>query len=109
MAQNSTKVQTQIRRMCPKRSEDIQRYRNSFVLKYPFEFHTIKIAPYTSDEIFVSSDGTGFNQNRFQSGLELELTKYVKADISYMMQQARGKNDKWSEANVLWTKSKVAF
>ncbi len=88
---------------------DSMRYRNKFALKYPFDFHTIKIAPYTSDEIFVSSDGTGFNQNRFQSGLEFELTKYVKADISYMLQSIRGKGDKWSEANVLWTKIKVSF
>ena len=89
--------------------DDSMRYRNRVVLKYPFDFHTIKIAPYTSDEIFVSSDGTGFNQNRFQSGLEFELTRYVKADISYMLQSMRGKGDKWSEANVLWTKIKVAF
>jgi hypothetical protein len=89
--------------------EDSMRYRNRFMLKYPFSFHAIKIAPYTSDEIFVSSDGTGFNQNRFQSGLEFELTKYVKTDIAYMMQSARVKGDKWTEANVLWAKIKVAF
>lgn len=88
---------------------DSMRYRNRFALKYPFYSHTIKISPYTSDEIFVSSDGTGFNQNRFQSGLEFELTKHVKADISYILQSMRGKGDKWSEANVLWTKIKVAF
>lgn len=89
--------------------DDSVRYRNRFVLKYPFDFHTIKIAPYTSDEIFVSSDGTGFHQNRFQSGLEFELTRYVKADISYMMHSIRGKGDKWAKANVLWTKLKIAF
>jgi len=89
--------------------EDQIRYRNRFVIKYPFDFHKIKIAPYTSDEIFVSSDSTGYNQNRFQSGLEFELTNYVKADISYMMQSIRGKGDKWTEANVLWTKIKISF
>ena len=89
--------------------EDSMRYRNKFTLKYPFDFHTIKIAPYTSDEIFVSSDGMGFSQNRFQSGLEFELTKYVKADIAYMLQSIRGKGDKWYEANVLWTKIKIMF
>ena len=89
--------------------DDSMRYRNRFMLKYPIEFHSIKIAPYTSDEIFVSSDGTGFHQNRFQSGLEFELTKNVKADIAYMMQTSRVKSDKWSETNVLWTKIKVSF
>lgn len=88
---------------------DSMRYRNRFMLKYPIALGRIKVAPYTSDEIFISSDGTGYNQNRFQSGLELELTKNLKADIAYMMQSTRVKGDKWSEANVLWTKLKVAF
>ena len=88
---------------------DQARYRNKFLLKYPFEFKGLKIAPYTSDEIFVSSNGRGFNQNRFQSGLEIELNKYVKLDISYMLQSVRGKGDKWYEANVLWLKNKVSF
>jgi hypothetical protein len=90
-------------------ADDQIRYRNRFTVKYPIAFHSIKIAPYISNEIFVSSNGTGYNQNRFQSGLEFELTKYVKADLSYMMQQVRIKNDKWKEANVLWAKLKIAF
>ena len=88
---------------------DQARYRNRFTLKYPFDFRSIRIAPYISDEIFVSSNGTGFNQNRFQSGIELELTKYVKFDISYMLQSLRSKGDKWYEANALWLKNKIAF
>jgi hypothetical protein len=88
---------------------DQVRYRNRFVLKYPFEFKGMKIAPYTSDEIFISSNGRGFNQNRFQSGVEVELTKYVKFDISYMLQSTRGTGDKWYEANVLWLKNKISF
>ena len=88
---------------------DQVRYRNRFMLKYPVDFKTMAIAPYTSDEIFVVSNGRGFNQNRFQSGLEIGLTKYVKADISYMLQSLRGKDNKWYVANVLWLKGKIAF
>ena len=88
---------------------DQARYRNRFMLKYPIDFKKIIIAPYISDEIFVSSNGSGFNQNRLQTGIELGLTKYVKIDISYMSQQIRGLNDKWNEANVLWLKSKISF
>lgn len=88
---------------------DHVRYRNRFTLKYPFEFKGMKIAPYTSDEIFIVSNSRGFNQNRFQSGLEIELTKYVKFDVSYMQQQMRGKGDKWYSANVLWLKNKIVF
>lgn len=88
---------------------DQVRYRNRFALKYPFEFKGIKIYPYTSDEIFISSNGRGFNNNRFQSGLEIELTKYVKFDVSYMLQSTRGNKDKWYDANVIWLKNKISF
>jgi hypothetical protein len=88
---------------------DQVRYRNRAAIKFPFQFKTLVIAPYTSDEIFVSSNGTGFNHNRFQSGLEVGLTKYVKADISYMLASSRIKGDKWSNANVLWLKARIAF
>jgi hypothetical protein len=85
------------------------RYRNRFALKYPMEFRGIKFIPYSSDEIFISSNGTGFNQNRFESGLELELTKYVKLSASYMFQSIRVTGNKWYTANVLWLKDKIAF
>lgn len=88
---------------------DSARYRNRFVLKYPFDFQHIKVWPYVSDEIFIESNGRGFNMNRFQPGLEFELTKYVKFDISYMRQSSRGSGNKWSEANVLWNKVKITF
>ncbi len=90
-------------------ADDQVRYRNRFLLKYPFNFDTTTIAPYTSDEIFVVSSGRGFNQNRFQSGLEFGVMKYVKADISYMLQSLRVQGDKWVTANVLWTKIKIMF
>lgn len=90
-------------------ADDQVRYRNRFLLKLPFEYRKITIAPYTSDEIFISSNGTGFNQNRFESGLEFVLTKYVKGSVAYMAQQIRVKDDKWREANVLWLKAKISF
>lgn len=85
------------------------RYRNRFLLKYPMEFRKMTVAPYTSDEIFVSSNGTGWNQNRFESGLEFGLTKHARASVSYMLQSIKGKNDKWYEANVLWLRGKISF
>ena len=88
---------------------DQVRYRNRFMLKYPIDFKKIVIAPYISDEIFVSSNGSGFNQNRFQPGIEFGLTKYVKTDIAYMMQSAKLYDHKWARANVLWLKLKIAF
>lgn len=89
--------------------EDFLRYRNKFLLKFPVDFARIKILPYLSDEIFVSSNATGYNENRFSSGLEFELTKYVKTDFYYMLKNNRIKDDKWSCANVLGTKIKIVF
>lgn len=90
-------------------ADDHVRYRNRFMLKHPFDFKTMKISPYISDEIFLSSNGRGFNQNRLEQGLDFDITKYVTAGISYMLQSVRGKGNKWSKANVLWFKLKIVF
>ena len=89
--------------------DDFIRYRNKFTLKIPFDFKNIKVSPYASDEIFIASDSTGFNENRFFSGVEFGLTKYVKADLYYMFKSNRIKDSKWNSANVLGTKIKIAF
>jgi hypothetical protein len=89
--------------------DDFIRYRNKFTLKLPLDFAKLKIAPYVSDEIFVVSTGDGFNENRFFTGAELELTKYVKADIYYLLKSKLVSGDKWKDANVLGGKLKIAF
>ena len=89
--------------------EDSVRYRNKFGIKLPLDFLKIKVSPYASDEIFITSDSTGFNENRFSSGLEFGLTKYVKADIYYMFKSNKIKDDKWNSANVLGTKIRIEF
>lgn len=88
---------------------DFIRYRNKLMLKLPVDFCKITISPYSSDEIFIASDSTGFNENRFCSGVEIDLTKYAKADIYYMFKSNRVRDHKWNSANVLGTKVKIAF
>ena len=89
--------------------DDFVRYRNKFALKLPFEFKSIKVLPYIADEVFVASNGTGYNENRFFAGTEFELTKYVKADFYYLLKNNRIVKDKWSSANVFGTKIKISF
>ena len=89
--------------------DDSIRYRNKSTLKLPLDFAKIKVSPYASDEIFIVSDGAGFNENRFFSGIEFDLTKYAKADIYYMLKSNRITGDKWSNANVLGTKIRISF
>jgi hypothetical protein len=47
---------------------DFWRYRNKLTAKFPWKFTKIKIQPYLADEIFISSRGAAFNNNRFYSG-----------------------------------------
>jgi hypothetical protein len=88
---------------------DSVRYRNRFTIKFPLEFKKIKFSPYSCDEMFISSDSTGFNENRLSSGVEFELTKYAKFDMYYMFKENRIKNNKWNNTNVLGMKIKIAF
>jgi len=89
--------------------DDSIRYRNKFTLTFPLDFKRIQVSPYSSDEIFIASDSTGFDENRFCSGVEFGLTKYAKADLYYMFKSNKIKDNKWNSANVLGTKIRIAF
>ncbi len=90
--------------------DDAWRYRNKFSLKFPWKFTRMKLQPYISDEILISfgADKNGLNQNRLAPGLGINITDNVKAEIYYMLVSTKS-SGKWSDANVLGTKLKVAF
>jgi len=88
---------------------DSWRYRNKVTIKFPWRFTKLQIQPYVSDEIFVGFSAINeFNQNRFSSGLSMNLTKNLKAEIYYMLQSTKSSGN-WVDANVLGTKLKIAF
>ena len=88
---------------------DSWRYRNKITVKLPWKFTGFEIQPYLSDEIFIGFAGISeLNQNRFSSGLCINLTKNVKSEIYYMLQSTKS-SGKWVDANVLGTKLKIAF
>lgn len=88
---------------------DSWRYRNKVTVKLPWKFTKMEIQPYLSDEIFIGFGATNqFNQNRFASGLGMNLTKTVKAEIYYILQSTKS-SGKWKDTNVLGTKLKIAF
>jgi hypothetical protein len=89
--------------------DDFIRYRNKLTIKFPFDFKKLKISPYVSNEILISSNSTGFNEDRFFSGIELGLTKYVKFDTYYLLKSNKIGGSKWICANVLGFKLKIAF
>jgi hypothetical protein len=89
--------------------DDSWRYRNKITVKLPLKFTKSEIQPYLSDEIFIGfSKINGLNQNRFSSGLGMNLTNNLKAEIYYMLQSTKG-SDKWVDANVLGTKIRLVF
>lgn len=87
---------------------DSWQYRNKFTMKLPWKFTRIEIQPYLADEVFLNFDGTAFTKNRFFSGLGLNLTKNLKAEIYYLLQSSKSAH-KWTDANVLGTKIKLLF
>lgn len=90
--------------------DDSWRYRNKIALKLPWKFTKIDIRPYLSDEIFIVFGGvpSDLSQNRFSFGLSMNLTKSLKAEIYYMLQNTKS-SGKWVNANILGTKLKIAF
>lgn len=88
---------------------DSWRYRNKFTLKFPWKFSGMQIQPFLSDEILVGfGSANQLNQNRFYSGIGMNPTKNLKAELYYLLVSTRN-GGVWTDANVLGTKLKVAF
>lgn len=89
---------------------DSWRYRNKFTAKFPWKFTALEIQPYISDEIFYVFGGTcQFSQNRIYSGLTMNITKNVKAELYYLLDSSKNSKGKWIDSNVLGTKLRIAF
>lgn len=90
---------------------DSWRYRNKFTIKFPWKFTAVEIQPYVSDEVlmtFASGALNQLNQNRLASGVGFKVTKNVKAELYYMLVDTKS-SGRWTNANVLGTKLKIAF
>jgi len=89
--------------------DDTWRYRNKLTLKLPWKFTRFEVQPYLADEIFILfDDGQRLNQNRFSAGLAMTITKNLKGEIYYMLQDTKS-SGRWSSINVLGTKVKLLF
>ncbi|MDD4980063.1 MAG: DUF2490 domain-containing protein [Candidatus Omnitrophica bacterium] len=87
---------------------DYGRYRNKFNVKFPWKFTKIAIQPYLADEIFLNFKYKAFSRNRFYAGFSMAFTQNVKAEVYYLLQSNRS-SDRWTDANALGTKLKIAF
>ncbi|MCX5699632.1 MAG: DUF2490 domain-containing protein [Candidatus Omnitrophica bacterium] len=89
--------------------DDTWRYRNKFTVKLPWKFTKFEIQPYLSDEIFILfDDSQRLSTNRFSAGLGMTITKNLKGEIYYMLQDTKN-SGKWVDINVLGTKLKLSF
>jgi len=89
--------------------DDTWRYRNKLTVKFPWKFTKFEIQPYLADEIFILfDDGQRLNQNRFFTGLGMNITKNLQGEVYYMLQSLKG-SKLWTAANVLGTKFKLLF
>jgi len=88
--------------------KDVWRYRNKFTVKLPFEVTSLKLKPYTADEIFITLNDDNIDRNRLYFGVILPLRKGVDADIYYMWQASRSSGE-WKDIEVLGTGLKFEF
>ena len=87
---------------------DIVQYRNRLLIKAPWKFTPINIQLYVSDEVFVWLNSPAWRRNRFAAGVTFDIVKGLKGDIYYMLQSTK-KSGRWTEANILGLKAKLAF
>jgi hypothetical protein len=87
---------------------DLWQYRNKFTVKLPWKFSKLEIQPYLSDETFFNFYGAVFTKNRFFSGLGINITKNIKSETYYLLQNTKT-NHKWPKINAFGTKIKLTF
>ncbi|OHB52896.1 MAG: hypothetical protein A2Y07_10280 [Planctomycetes bacterium GWF2_50_10] len=59
-----------------------------------------RIVPFIFDEMFVSSNGEGFDQNRASAGVQIKLTKNAVTGVYYMLLTEKDAG-RWSNSNVI--------
>ncbi len=87
---------------------DSWRYRNLLKMEFPWKFTPLEFQPYVSDELFFTTIGQSFHENRFLAGFGFKITKEIKSEVYYMLRSTRS-GGTWVRANILGTKFKISF
>jgi len=87
---------------------DSWRYRNLLKTTFPWKFTPWEFQPYVCDELFFTTIGQSFHENRFAAGFGFKITKEIKSEIYYMLRSTRS-GGPWVRANILGTKFKISF
>ena len=99
-------------------SRDYWRFRNRLTWNSVFEpldargirlLNTRKYKPYIADEIFISSNCRGFNQNRVYAGLHFKILKDIAANAYYLLQSLEDTDRRWRNKNIIGAELMIRF
>jgi hypothetical protein len=99
-------------------SSDYWRFRNKLTWNSVFEpldargirlLNTKKYRPYIADEIFLSSNGRGFNQNRVYAGLHFKIVNDIGANVYYLLQSLENTERRWCNNNIIGAELTLRF
>jgi hypothetical protein len=91
-------------------SSDYWRFRNKVTLNSAFDgpdtrgIHLLNrewFRPYVADEVFFSSNGQGFDQNRAYLGLQIKIIQNVGANVYYLYQTTENSSDRWQDGHII--------
>jgi hypothetical protein len=80
--------------------DEVWRYRNRLTVTSPVTFTPLQIQPYAAEEVFVTSDGQGFSQQRLYGGVFIPLHEKVRLELFYIWKLDKSDDD-WHDTNVL--------
>lgn len=64
--------------------------------------------PFVADEVFYDFNADEFSINRFDLGIEKDITKQINAGLFYRIESEKsGKN--WNEANIIGLKFNISL
>jgi len=68
-----------------------------------------RLRPYIADEVFLNSNGQGFNQNRVYTGLHVKIVNDIGADVYYLLQTLENNEDRWRNNNIIGAELTLHF
>ncbi len=92
-----------------KKTEDIWRFRNRFVINLPFTLTKYNLQPYIADEIFINLGESTVKHNRFVAGLSFKLSENIKTNVYYMYKSSMSASSGWIDTNVIGTSVVFVF
>ncbi|HIJ69868.1 MAG TPA: DUF2490 domain-containing protein [Planctomycetes bacterium] len=89
-------------------AKDMWRYRNKFIVVFPWELTPLGLKPYIAEEFYLDLDRSGISRNRFYSGVSMKLSDNLSGNIYYLWQASKSAYC-WNDLHILGTQIKCVF